>query len=37
MLMSYAIDLRRLPRLGELGISAAARGRDLSSAWSGVY
>ena len=37
MLMSDAIDLRRLPRLGELGISAAARGRDLSSALSGVY
>ena len=37
MLTSDANDLRRLPRLGELGMSAAARGRGLSSAWSGVY
>ena len=32
MLTSDANDLRRLPRLGELGMSAAARGRGLS-AW----
>ena len=35
-LTSDANDLRRLPRLGELGMSAAARGRGLS-AWIGVY